>query len=314
MKKSLKIILILTIVLIASFAGILALSRKDENNKKLSIVTTNFPAYDFARAIVGNKAEITMLVKPGAEVHDFELSPNDIIKIKDCDFFVYTGGESDVWVDDVLTSNNISQDKTFKLMDAVELFEEESVEGMEERDDEEEVEYDEHVWTSLKNAQKIVAAMDKKLGKISPEHQKLFHKNAEAYQQKLASLDKEFQAIVDQAKRKTLVFGDRFPLRYFVEDYGLDYYAAFPGCSEQTEASSKTIAFLADKIKSENIPVVLKIELSSGTVAETLAKETGAKILTFHSAHNVSAGDFEAGLTYADIMKGNLNVLEEALK
>ncbi len=330
MKKNVKIIIALAVAIMVGIGAVLTITHKPKDNKKLSIVTTNFPAYDFARAVAGDKADIKMLIQPGAELHSFEPSPSDIIDIKNSDLFIYTGGESDEWVEDILTSSDDKQIRSFKLMSAVELLEEEEIEGMEEHEhehehsdtdsdehhhehEEGEIEYDEHVWTSLRNSQKIIGSLAKELGEISSENKNYFETNADSYNQKLAKLDSEFQSIVDSAKRKTLVFGDRFPLRYFVEDYGLEYFAAFPGCSEQTEASNQTIAFLVDKVKSEKIPVVLKIEMSSDAIARTIARETGVKYLTFNSAHTISAEDFDNGKTYADIMESNLEVLKEAL-
>lgn len=315
MKKSFKNLIALVLFLAAGIGIISLVNNGRKDSSKISIVTTNFPAYDFARAVAGDKADVKMLLKPGAETHDFEPSPNDIIDIQKSDLFVYTGGESDDWVEGILTDSD-TKVKTFAMMDAVETVEEEIVEGMEaedEEDSEEEAEYDEHVWTSPKNAIKIIEELKEELSGISPENKDVFASNAEEYTNKLSELDNKFQNIVNNAKRKVLVFGDRFPLRYFVEDYSLDYYAAFPGCAEQSEASSKTIAFLSSKIKSEKIPVVFKIEMSSNGIAETIAKETGAKVLVFNSAHNISADDFSRGLTYAEIMESNLEVLEEAL-
>lgn len=309
MKRNIKIILALIITLFLGVALIVVYNNKAKQSEKLSIVTTNFPAYDFARAVAGDRAEIKMLIKPGAELHDFEPSPQDIIDIKNSDLFIYTGGESDEWVESILDDTT----NTMQMMDSVNTLQEEIIEGME-SEDEGEGEDDEHVWTSLRNAIKIIHSIRDELSEISPENQGYFEENAKAYTDKLSELDTSYQYIVKNAKRKTLVFGDRFPLRYFVEDYKLDYYAAFPGCAEQTEASSKTIAFLIDKVRKEKIPVVLKIELSSDKTAQTIADETGAKVLTFNSAHNISADDFTKGITYADIMESNLTVLEEALQ
>jgi zinc transport system substrate-binding protein len=309
MKRNIKIILALIITLFLGVALIVVFNNKAKQSEKLSIVTTNFPAYDFARAVAGDRAEIKMLIKPGAELHDFEPSPQDIIDIKNSDLFIYTGGESDEWVESILDDTT----NTLQMMDSVNTLQEEIIEGME-SEDEGEGEDDEHVWTSLRNAIKIIHSICEELSEISPENQGYFEENAKVYTDKLSELDTSYQYIVKNAKRKTLVFGDRFPLRYFVEDYKLDYYAAFPGCAEQTEASSKTIAFLVDKVRKEKIPVVLKIELSSDKTAQTIADETGAKVLTFNSAHNISADDFTKGVTYADIMESNLAVLEEALQ
>ena len=314
MKRNIKIAIALAAILLVSLGVILGISNTQKQSEKLTIVTTNFPAYDFARAVAGDKAEIKMLLKPGAEMHDFEPTPSDIIDIEKSNLFIYTGGESDEWVEDILEDTKVSN--TLKMMDAVEVVEEEAVEGMEAEEEEEgeEPEYDEHVWTSPKNAKKIVNRVKDELIKVSPENEEVFEQNAADYSAELDELDNKFQAIVDNSKRKTIVFGDRFPLRYFADEYGLKYYAAFPGCSEQTEASSATIAFLVDKVKSEKIPVVFKIEMSSGKVAQTIADETDAKVLTFNAAHNISADDFNAGVAYVDIMEQNLSVLEEALQ
>jgi zinc transport system substrate-binding protein len=314
MKKSLKMIIILLVVAVAAVAGILLVGNKKAAGEKLKIVATNFPAYDFARAVAGDEAEVKMLLKPGAEMHDFEPTPQDVIDIKNSDLFVYVGGESDEWVADILKEIDVSKTKTLKMMDAVSVVEEEAVEGMEaEEEDEEakgdEVEYDEHVWTSPKNAAKIVDAIAEKIADKSDR----FKINAADYVAKLDELDAKFRDVVKNAKRKTIVIGDRFPLRYFVDEYNLKYFAAFPGCAEQTEASSKTISFLIDKVKTEEIPVVFKVELSSGKIADTIAKETGAKVVEFNAVHNVSAEDFAAGATYVSLMKKNVSALKEAL-
>lgn len=312
MKRSIKIIIALIVTIVASLGMIAFLTHKNAEDKKFSIVTTNFPAYDFARAVAGDQAQIKMLLKPGVDMHGYEPSPEDIIDIENCSLFIYTGGESDEWVEGIL--ENTRNINTLRMMDAVKPVKEEIVEGMEpEEEGKEEVEYDEHVWTSLRNAQLIIDAIQNKLSEIYPDERASFAQNSANYKTRLADLDRKFQSIVDNSSRRTLVFGDRFPLRYFVDDYNLEYFAAFPGCSEQNEASSKTISYLVNKIKTEEIPVVLKIELTSDDIAQTIANETGAKVLVFSAAHNISAEDFENGRTYADIMKANLAVLEEAL-
>lgn len=312
MKRNIKIIIALIITLVASLGMIAFLTHKNTEDKKFSIVTTNFSAYDFARAVAGDQAQIKMLLKPGVDMHGYEPSPEDIIDIENCSLFIYTGGESDEWIEGILeNTHNIN---TLRMMDVVKPVEEETVEGMEsEEEDKAEVEYDEHVWTSLRNAQLIIDAIQNRLSEIYPDERASFAQNSANYKAKLADLDRKFQSIVDNSSRRTLVFGDRFPLRYFVDDYNLEYFAAFPGCSEQNEASSKTISYLVNKIKTEEIPVVLKIELTSDDIAQTIANETGAKVLVFSAAHNISAEDFENGRTYADIMEANLAVLEEAL-
>ncbi|MDO5481334.1 MAG: metal ABC transporter substrate-binding protein [Candidatus Saccharibacteria bacterium] len=314
MEKSIKMIIALIIFLLAGVGITVMVSNNRNNTEKITIIATNFPAYDFARAVAGETAEIKMLINPGVEMHDFEPTPGDIIDIKNSELFIYTGGESDEWIEDILGDINANKTRLFRMMDAVKIVEEEAIEGMEDAEESGETEYDEHIWTSLRNAEKIVDRIKDELIEISPENKSVFEENAKNYTEKLAELDSEFQEIVANGKRDVIVFGDRFPFRYFVDDYGLDYFAAFPGCSEQTEASNKTIAFLVDKIKTEKIPVVFKVEMSSGKIAETIANETGAEILTFNSAHNISAEDFKSGLTYAKIMKNNTEVLQKALE
>jgi zinc transport system substrate-binding protein len=273
---------------------------------------------------------MSMLLKPGAEMHDFEPTPEDIIKIREADLFIYVGGESDEWVEELLSDNEISKDKVLRLMDLVDVKEEELVEGMEKEHEDDrghehadgeehehadgEVEYDEHVWTSPVNAMRMVDGVREKLATIYPEKREAFARNAEEYNARLMDIDRKIREVVAEGARKELIFGDRFPFRYFVDEYGLDYYAAFPGCSEQTEASSQTIAFLIDKAKAEGVKVILKIELTSDKLAQTIADEVGAKVMTLNAAHNISQEDFERGVTYAEIMEGNLEVLREALE
>ncbi len=322
MKKISKILLVF-VVAVFSIVSLTGCNKNKDNENKLTIVTTNFPSYDFARAVVkDNKdVELKMLLKPGAESHDFEPTPQDIIDIKNSDLFIYTGGESDEWISDILDDIDTDKTKVIKMMDLVDAKEEEIVEGMEDEEheeeeehhDEEEVEYDEHVWTSPVNAIKIVNALRDEVVSIDNDNKKVYEDSAKEYTGKLEKIDNEFKDIVKNAKRKEIIFGDRFPLRYFVDEYNLKYYAAFPGCSAQTEASAKTISYLVDKVKEDKIPVVFHIELSNGKIAEAISKETGAKVLEFNTAHNISQKDFDAGVTYVDIMEENTKVLKEAL-
>lgn len=316
MKRSSKIILTSVIILTLIIIGIFSLSRLRSLKSPASIISTTFPGYDFARAVTGDSTKLKMLVSPGTEIHNFEPTPQDIIDINNSDLFIYVGGESDEWVERLLENNEIPTDKTLRLMDIIKPLEEEHVEGMEEEHnhDHHEDEYDEHIWTSPVNAAKIVKAIKDKLTKIYPSEAVLYQKNAEAYVNRLFSIDYQIRGIINNSNKKELIFGDRFPFRYFSNEYGLDYFAAFPGCSEQTEASSNTIAFLIDKVKADDIKVVLKIELTDGKLANTIAEATGAKVLELNSAHNISLSDFDSGLTYTDIMEQNLKVLEEALK
>lgn len=290
---------------------------KIKSNNKKTIIVTNFSSYDFVRAILKDtdNIELKMLISPGSEIHHYEPSPKDIKNIINSKIFIYVGGESDEWIDDILKDINKDKTSLVKLMDLVDLKEEEIIEGMEsdEEEEEEEVEYDEHIWSSPKNAVTIVNYLKEEIIKIDPENKDIYETNANKYISKLKEIDNEFKNIVANSKRKIMVFGDRFPLRYFADEYNLSYYAAFPGCSEQTEASAKTISYLVNKVKEDNIPVVFKIELSNGNIANTIAEETNAKVLTFNSAHNISLDDFNKGITYVDIMKSNIEVLKEAL-
>lgn len=316
MKKTTKIVVIFSIFLLVGTGVTLGIS-SNRTIKEFMIVATNFPAYDFARAVAGDKAEIKMLVKPGAEAHDFEPSPSDIIDIQNSKLFIYTGGESDAWMEDIVNNADMDKVASFKMMDAVNALREELTDGMEEgheNDDGAKLEYDEHVWTSVKNAALIINGLKDRLIQISPNNKQAFEENASQYVLELAELDSKFQDIVDKGSLKTIVFGDRFPIRYFVNDYGLSYFAAFPGCAGQTEASNKTIAFLVDKVRSEGLPVVFKTEMSSGKIANEIASEAGAKVLTFNSLDSISVDDFDGGKTYVEIMRSNIEALREALK
>jgi zinc transport system substrate-binding protein len=319
-KKYLYIAFMLSICL-ALLIGCLAQPQpaKTSASGKISVVATIFPPYDFTRAIAGDTAEITMLLPPASESHSFEPTPQDIIKIKNCDVFIYVGGESDDWVNGVLESLDTSNMKIITLMDCVETVEEEIVEGMQEEEEEtsdegEEVtEYDEHVWTSPRNAKLIVEKISGVLCEADAPNASVYRINTAAYLQELAVLDGKFQSVVDSSLRKTMVFGDRFPFRYFADAYGLDYFAAFPGCSTETEASAATVKYLIDKIIDEDIPVVFHIELSNEKMAGTISEATGAKVMMLHACHNISQADFVAGKTYIDLMTTNVDALREAL-
>ena len=298
---------------------------------RMQIVATVFPAYDFARAAAGDLAEVTLLLPPGAESHSYEPTPADILAVRDCDLFIYLGGESDAWVDTILDSVEPTG-AVMKMVDCVDLLEEEEVEGMqslpghdhdhEEHEDHEEhgdhglgrvAEYDEHVWTSPRNAADITLAVGERLAQLDGEHAEVYRKNAAAYEGALRQLDGEFREFFASLPDRTIVFGDRFPLRYFAEKYSLDYYAAFPGCSTQTEPSAATIAFLTDKVKAEQISAVWYIEFSNHLVADSIAEATGTKTAMFHTCHNVSKAELEGGATYVSLMERNLETLRENL-
>lgn len=286
----------------------------DNNDEIMSVVTTIFPPYDFVRQIAGDKAELTMLLSPGTESHSYEPSPQDIIKIQEADIFIYVGGESDEWVKDILDSADTSSMDIIAMMDSVKVAYEEPVNSVETDDkDEEEPEYDEHIWTSPVNAIAIVQDITAALCRADSSNSSYYDKRASDYIDKLSSLDEQLHQVTDGAKRNTIIFGDRFPFRYLADQYGLDYYAAFPGCSTDTEASAATVAFLIDKLKEDNIPVVFYIELSNEQMTDAICEATGAKKLLLHSCHNVTKDDFEAGVTYVSLMEQNIRNLKEAL-
>lgn len=296
---------------------------RDKKSDKVSIVTTMFAAYDFAREIAGDRADITLLLKPGADSHSYEPSPKDMAAIDNCDIFIYTGGENDDWVDRIAASSSNKDMKIIKMLDLVDKYEEEITEGMEHHEghnhdedhdhDEDTSEWDEHVWTDPENAMIISKKIADTLALADYRGKDYYMGNYKKYEKELKDLDEEFRILIDNAKRKEVIFGDRFPLRYFVEAYGLTYYAAFPGCTSESEPSAKTVAFLIDKVKTDNIPVIFTIELSNGNIAKTIAKNTGTKVLTFYTCHNISKDDFEKGETYVSLMRRNLVTLKEAL-
>lgn len=292
-------------------------------SNKLNIVTTIFPAYDWVREILGaetDRAEITMLLDSGVDLHSYQPTVDDIVKISDCDLFLYVGGESDGWVDDALKNAPNKERKVIRLLDVLgdSAKAEETVAGMqeEEHDHEDEAEYDEHIWLSLKNAQVLVAAISEALQETDPARKDTYAANAAAYVEKLSALDGEYRAAVDSGKYKTLLFGDRFPFRYLADDYGLDYYAAFPGCSAETEASFETVSFLAGKMDALGLPCVLTIEGTQHKIAETIVQNTAQKnqqVLTMDSMQAVTANDAASGVSYLSIMEKNLSVLKKAL-
>ena len=322
MKKILNICIVLVVlcVFVVTFSG--CTNNKEEENlsgEKLSIITTIFPQYDFARAIGGDKVDVKMLLSPGVESHGFEPTLQDISNIGKSDLFIYVGGEGDEWVGDVLETVNSDKLKTISLVDTVETVEEELVEGMEEHEEEEEEheeegEIDEHVWTSPRNAIKIVNKICETLSEIDSENAEYYKNNADNYIKELEQIDSDLIEIVQNARIKTLVFAERFPFRYLAEHYGLKYYAAFPGCSSNSEPSLATINLLVEKVKEENVSKVFYIEFSNGAVADTICQMTGATKAELHSCHNVSKEDFNNGVTYIDLMKRNVETLREALK
>lgn len=332
MKKIISVFIV-TILVICSFTACNqestpSVANVSENSShKLSIVTTIFPEYDWVMQILGDTAEnadVTMLLDNGVDLHSFQPTAEDIMKISTCDLFIYVGGESDEWVEDALKEATNKNMIVINLLDVLgdSVKEEEVVEGMqpedeeEDEEEEEEPEYDEHVWLSLKNAETLCGSIADALAEADSQNADTYKNNLENYKTQLSELDKKYEETVSSAKTKTLLFGDRFPFRYLTDDYGLDYYAAFVGCSAETEASFETITFLAKKADELSLNSVMTIEGDNHKIAETIVSNTKSKnqkILTLDSMQATTSKDVENGTTYLSIMTDNLSVLSEAL-
>lgn len=358
------VVFIVTISMILGMAGCGKTTEK-EDNYRLKIVTSLFPYYDMARAVIGDVKgiDLKMIVTPGQDSHSFEPTPSDVIQMENADVLIYNGGSLETWIDTLLDSLNNKNQIQMKMMDYVDVLNEEIVEGMDTRfeehdhdehshkednhnkenhkedshsgenykednhsedssndsefhnkdSEEEHEETDEHIWTSPVNEIIMTEKICEKLSKALPEEKENFQKNAESYISQLKELDNEFRTIVENAKTNEIIFADKFPLQYFAKEYGLKYYAAFPGCGSDMEPSAKTIGFLVDKIKEDNIKAVFYLELSSHIVADAIETDTGAKPLQFNSCHNITQKQFDSGVTYVDLMKENVNNLKIAL-
>ena len=316
------------------------------NDSRLAVAVTLFPYYDFVRQVAGDRVKLELVVPAGMDSHSFEPTPADVIKIQEADVFLYNGGHMEHWVEEVLDSLDRSQMIDVRMMDYVDVLEEELVEGMEDaehghdhedgeepgdvhdHDHEEdaagaaetlapgqlaEIEYDEHIWTSPVNAMTIVDVICQALCGADPDNQAIYEANAVAYKERLSSLDEAFRETVNAGTQDMLVVADRFPFRYLTETYGLSYRAAFAGCSGDTEPSARTIAYLIDQVREKELPAVYYLELSSHRVAEIISEETGAKPLLLHSCHNVTRQEFEEGVTYLQLMEQNVENLRIGL-
>ena len=297
---------------------------------RINVICTVFPAYDFTRQLAGERANVSLLIPPGAESHSYEPTPQDMAALARCDLIVANGGAGESWLETLLSTGEIKAPVVY-MLHSVSLLQEEHKEGMqsaahahgheedEEHDHEHdhdhahEAEYDEHVWTSPRNAVLISEAIASALCAIDPAGEGDYTDSLAAYSEKLLALDAAFRETVDSAAHRSMIFADRFPVRYFVEEYGLDYYAAFPGCAEDTEPSARTVAFLIDKVREEGIGAVYFIEFSNEKMADVIVEDTGCKKLLFHSCHNVSADELESGVTYLALMEQNLENLKEGL-
>lgn len=363
MKKYISMILVM-VLMVAAFTGCgktsesivgstfegTSVGKDEKKESKISVVTTIFPEYDWVKEIVGDNenVDITMLLDKGVDLHSFQPTADDIVKISTCDLLIYVGGESAGWVEDALAEAVNKDMKVINLLDVLgdSVKEEELVEGMQGGESDEEAhrdeqehdeaahdeelsveedvhgeeegpEYDEHVWLSLKNAKILCEEIADVMAEIDPDHADAYKANVTAYNEKLTVLDEKYEAAVREGKQKTVLFGDRFPFRYLVDDYGLDYYAAFVGCSAESEASFETITFLAGKVDELGLSSILQIESADGSIAETIkntTKEKNQTILTLDSMQSKTLADVEQGASYLSAMEENLNVLKEALK
>lgn len=330
--------LLLALALSLSLCACAAPAEKADDGK-LQIVTTLFPYYDFARAIAQDRADVTLLLSPGREAHSFEPTPLDAVTISEADVFLYNGGEGEYWVESMLDAAGEHIAVASRMMDYVDALDEEYVEGMqganshdhdhehgshddhdnhdhdheEDEHDSDEIEYDEHIWTSPKNAVVLCRAVCDAICKADPANEDFYRANCENYCAQLEDLDARFADLCESAPRKLLVFADRFPMLYFCREYGLDYRAAFHGCSGDTEPSLATIKFLIDKVEDEDIPVVYTIDFGTKKVAAVVSECTGAAIETLYSMQTVSRADFDAGETYLTLMERNFEALRKGL-
>lgn len=302
----------------------------EKSDGRLQVVASVFPAYDFARKAGGEFANVSLLLPPGAESHSYEPTPADILRVQQCDLFIYLGGESDAWVETILSAIDM-EGTALRMVDCVDLLEEQEREGMQslpghshdhEHEDHDHgredqglgvvTGMDEHVWTAPENAATITRIIGGTLAGLDPEHSEAYQTAAEAYAAEIDRLDAKFSAFFDGLEDRTIIFGDRFPLLYFAEAYDLDYYAAFPGCGAQTEPSAATVAFLTEKVREKGLSTVWYLEFSNHLVADSIAEAAGAGTAMFHTCHNVSKAELEAGATYVSLMEGNLQTLKAA--
>lgn len=280
----------------------------ERSTGKISVVTTIFPYYDFARSVSKGTCDVDMLLKPGSDVHSFEPTPSDILKIRNADLFIYNGGESDEWVDSILESlGDTDKPVVMKMTDYVKPLTE--MDADHHAEDEE----DEHIWTSLDNAKTLVSKISDEVSKLDQKNKSIYHKNSSDYIEKISKVQSEIENTVNSSKSKKIVVGDRFPLLYFATEFSLDWECAFPGCSTETEPSLDRLSKLTDTIEKDKIKTILKLEMSENKVADTLADETNTKVRTFYSAESVSKEDFANNVTYVDLMERNNNALKEAL-
>lgn len=288
---------------------------------KISVVTTIFPIYDWVRQVAGDNLsniDLTMLLDNGVDLHSYQPTAQDIMKVSNADLFIYVGGESDEWVEDVLEAAPNADIRAINLVEAMgeDIKMEEMVEGMEHAEEEDEEEADEHVWLSLHNAEKLVKVIADVLAEIDGEHADTYLNNAKEYEKKLSALDERYKETISSAAFDTLLFADRFPFRYLTDDYDLKYYAAFSGCSAESEASFDTVAFLIGKLNELALPAVIRLEDGRINIADTIIRDSATKdqrIVILHSMQQITGEDVRTGISYLSVMEDNLNALREAL-
>ncbi|MBO5933917.1 MAG: zinc ABC transporter substrate-binding protein [Clostridia bacterium] len=308
-------IFILSLALIVTVFSSCQQPETTQEKDGITVVTTIFPVYDWTCNVAGDNCNVIYLDESGTDMHSFEPTAKDILTLAQADVFIHIGGVSDEWVEGAIESANNPELITLSLMDVTGVLEEEIIDGMEHDDDDDHdtAEYDEHIWLSLRKAKVAVSAIAETLSKADNANKDKYTANAENYNAKLTSLDGKFSDCVNNAKQKTLLFADRFPFRYFTEDYSLEYFAAFPGCSAESEASFETMTFLIEKTKELSLPCILIIENSDSRIAQTISNETGAEILSLNSCQSVTKNDIDNGMTYLSAMEKNLQTITEAL-
>lgn len=316
MKKIVSILILFALIL-SVLSGCNLKNDTHLNSDKLSIVTTIYPYYEFAKNITEDKAEIKLLLSPGAEPHDYDPSPSDIVAIEKCDIFIYNGGESDEWVEGILKSLDNKKVNAIRMMDYVEPICAESHhhEENENHNEHEEHahEFDEHIWTSVINAKKIVQAICELTQSCDKDNAKHYYLNSQQYIEQLSALDAKFNSIINNSNQKYIVVGDRFPLRYFANDYGIDYVSAFSGCNSETQPGIATVIHLIDFVRENDIPVVIYLDFSSDNIAKLISEDSDAKVRKMWSCHNVTKEEFENKESYISLMNKNAKILEEAL-
>ncbi len=319
LRKIILIIIALLIIAVGIFFIFNGANVGYKVDNKIQVISSNFASYDFLRAIIGDNknVELTYLIGPGKDIHSYEPSARDLIKIQNANLFVYLSNESEQWADKVLDSIENTNTEVICISDFVDKITEQEIDGAEEENEHDEEEsFDEHIWTSPKNAIKMVETLEQYMEKIDSSNSEIYKKNSELYISKIQEVDKKIQDIVDNKIRNRLIFADKMPMQYFMNDYNLEVSSAFNGCSTETDPSAKTIAYLEENIKENKIPVVLYIELNSGKIAKIISDDVGnyCEPMQIQSLQNISLDDFNNGETWVSLMTRNLEVLKKALQ